>query len=381
LVVAEVALALLLTMGATLMMHTLLRLQAISPGFQAEGVLTASITLPALKYPDAQQRNAFYRALLDRLAAVPGVQAASMVSLIPFGGSNTGMNLLIEGQPLPRPEETPIFWRRIIDRDYFQVMRIPLIRGREFSEQDAGSPRIAIINETMARRYWPGADPIGKRFGCSKNWYTIVGIVGDVKFTSVTKDSDPEFYEPYRQAPIADMVLTVRTASAPLGLAPALREAVHETDPNQPVSRVTGMEEYVAETMATPRLSAFVLAVFGGTALLLATIGIYGVISFSVTRRTREIGLRVALGARGRDVTFMVVRQALILASVGVVIGVGAALALTGVMKGMLFGVNAGEPFAYLGVSGLLIAVATLAAYVPARRAGRISPSVALRSE
>jgi putative ABC transport system permease protein len=381
LVVAEVALALLLTMGATLMMHTLLRLQATSPGFEAEGVLTASITLPGLKYPDAQQRNAFYRAVLDRLAAVPGVQAASMVSLIPFGGSNTGMNLLIEGQSLPRPEETPIFWRRIIDPAYFRVMRIPLIQGREFSVQDAGSPRIAIINETMARRYWPGADPIGKRFGSSNNWYTIVGIVSDVKFTSVTKDSDPEFYEPYRQAPIADMVLTVRTASAPLRLAPALREAVHETDPNQPVSRVKGMEEYVAETMATPRLSALVLAGFGGTALLLAAIGIYGVISFSVTRRTREIGLRIALGARGRDVTFMVVRQALTLASIGVVIGVGGALALTRVMQGMLFDVNAREPFAYLGVSGLLTAVATLAAYVPARRAAQISPSVALRSE
>jgi putative ABC transport system permease protein len=381
LVVAEVALALLLTMGATLMMHTLLRLQATSPGFEAEGVLTASITLPALKYPGAAQRNAFYRALLDRLAVVPGVQAASMVSLIPFGGSNTGMNLLIEGRPLPRPEETPIFWQRIIDPGYFRVMRIPLIRGREFSEQDSGSPRVAIINETMARRYWPGASPIGKRFGSSNKWYTIVGIVGDVKFTSVTKDSDPEFYEPYRQAPVADMVLTVRTASAPLRLAPALREEVHETDPDQPVSRVTSMEEYVAGTMATPRLSAIVLSGFGGTALLLAAVGIYGVISFAVTRRTREIGLRIALGARGRDVTFMVIRQALILASIGVAIGVGGALALTKVMQEMLFGVSAREPFAYLGVSSLLIAIATLAAYVPARRAARISPSVSLRSE
>src|SRR5262249_22798246 len=154
LVVTEVALALLLTVGATLTMMTLLRLQATSPGFEAEGVLTASVTLPALKYPNAEQRNAFYRALLDRLAAVPGIQGASMVSLIPFGGSNTGVNLLIEGQPLPRPEETPIFWQRIIDPGYFRVMRIPLLRGREFSDLDVGLPRIAVINETMARRYW-----------------------------------------------------------------------------------------------------------------------------------------------------------------------------------------------------------------------------------
>ncbi len=381
LVVAEVALALLLTMGATLMMRTLVRLQATSPGFEPEGVLTASITLPALKYPSAEQRMAFYRTLLDRLAAAPGVRAASMVNLIPFGGSNTGVNLLIEGQPPPRPEETPIFWRRIIDPGYFRAMRIPLIRGREFSEQDGGSPRTAIINETMARRYWPGADPIGKRFGSPNRWYTIVGIVGDVKFMSLRKDSDPEFYEPYRQAPIADMVLAVRTASAPQRLTPALREAVRETDPKQAVSRVRSMEEYLSDAMGTPRLSALLLAGFGTTALLLAAIGIYGVISFSVMRRTREIGLRIALGAAARDVMFLVVRQAVTLGAIGVAIGIGGALALTRLMQGMLFGVDARDPLTYLGVSGLLMGIAALAAYLPARRASRISPSVALRSE
>jgi len=381
LVVAEVALALLLTMGAILMMNTLLHLQATSPGFEAEGVLTGSITLPLLKYPNAEQRIAFYRTLLDRITALPGVQGASMVSLIPFGGSNTGLNLLIEGQPPPRPEETPIFWRRIVDPTYFRVMRIPLIRGREFSEQDVALPRTAIINETMARRYWPGIDPIGKRFGSANSWYTIIGIVGDVKFTSLTKDCDPEFYEPYRQAPIADMVLTVRAASVPLRLAPTLREVVHQIDPNQPVSRVTSMEEYLSEAMGTPRLSALLLAGFGTTALLLAAIGIYGVISFSVMRRTREIGLRIALGAAPHDVMFMVVRQAVTLGSIGVAIGIGGALALTRLMQGMLFGVDARDPLTYLGVSGLLIGTATLAAYLPARRAARISPSVALRSE
>jgi putative ABC transport system permease protein len=381
LVIAEVALAFLLTMGATFMMHTLLRLQATNPGFDAEGVLTASITLPALKYPASEQRIGFYRALLERLAAVPGVEAAGMVSLIPFGGSNTGQNLRIEGQPPPRPEETPIFWQRIIDPGYFRVMRIPLIRGREFSDQDSGSPRIAIINQTMARRYWPGVDPIGKRFGFPNAWLTIVGIVGDVKFTSLTQDSAPEYYEPYRQAPSPDMVLALRTASAPMHLAPALREVVRQTDPNQPVSRITTMEEHLSDAMGTPRLSAQLLAAFGGTAFLLAAIGIYGVIAFSVTRRTREIGLRIALGAGTRDVTLMVVRQALTLASIGVAIGIGGALASARVMQGILFGVNAREPFAYLAVSGLLIALATVAAYVPARRAARISPSVALRTE
>jgi putative ABC transport system permease protein len=381
LVVAEIALALLLTMSATLMMHTLLRLQSTSPGFEAEGVLTASITLPRVKYPDGAQRVMFYRTLLDRLSALPGAKAASMASVIPFSGSNTGLNLRIEGQPLPRPEETPIFWQRIIDPGYFRVMRIPLLRGREFSEQDSGSPRVAVINQTMAQRYWPGADPIGKRFGSGNDWYTVIGIVGDVKFTSLTKSSDPEYYEPYHQTPVAGMVLTIRSASAPLTLAHALRETVHEADPNLAITRVTSMEEYLSKATGIPRLSAFLLAGFGGTALLLAAIGIYGVISFSVTRRTREIGLRVALGAAQRDVIFMVLGQAVTLGSIGAALGIGGALALTRLIQEMLFEVNARDPLTYLGVSTLLIATAGVAAYLPARRAARISPSVALRSE
>jgi putative ABC transport system permease protein len=381
LVVIEVAVALTLSIGATLTMRTLLRLQATSPGFDAEGVLTASVTLPAPKYPKGEQRVEFYQRLLHRVKAMPGVQGASMVSLIPLGGSNTGWNLMIEGQAPPRPEDTPIFWRRVIDPDYFHVMRIPLVRGREFTSQDSGSPRVAIINETMARRYWPGANPLGKRFGLGNYWLTIVGIVGDVKFTALTKGADPEFYEPYRQAPIADMILTVRALTDPLRLAPALRAAVLETDPTQPVSRVTPMTQYVSDAMGTPRLSAVLLAGFATTALLLATVGIYGVISFSVTRRTREIGVRIALGAAGRDVIQMVVGKAIALASIGVMVGIGSTLVLTSVMRGMLFGVTATEPSTYLAISALVIAIAALAAYLPARRAARVSPSVALRYE
>jgi putative ABC transport system permease protein len=381
LVVAEVALALLLTVGATLMMRTLLRLQATSPGFDSEGVLTASLTLPAPKYPKPGDRIAFYRRVLDRLAIMPGVETAGMVSLIPLGGSNTGLNLLIEGQPAPRPEDTPIFWQRIIDPAYLRVMRIPLIRGRAFTEQDTGSPRIAIVNETLARRYWPGSEALGKRFGSGTNWLTIVGVVGDVKFTSLTREAEPEFYVPYRQQPIFDMVLAVRSSSDPLRIAPALREAVRETDATQPVSRVTSMAEYLDNAVGTPRLSAVLLTAFGATALLLAAVGIYGVISFSVTRRTREIGVRIALGAAGRDVVRMVVGHALMLAVIGVAAGMGGALALTRVMQGMLYGVNATEPLAYLAASALLIAIAALAAYLPARRAARISPSDALRCE
>lgn len=383
LVVVEVAIALVLTIGATLTMRTLLRLQATSPGFEAENVLTASISLPVPKYPKPEQRVNFYQRLLDRANVMPGVQAASMVSLIPFGGSNTGWNMLIEGQPAPRPEDTPIFWRRIIDPAYFRVMRIPLVRGREFTSHDAGSPLIAIINETMARRFWPGTDPLGKRFGfrSGRRRLTVVGIVGDVKFTSLTKDADPEFYEPYRQDPIEDMVLTMRTVTDPLRLAPPLRQALLETDPTQPISRVTPMAQYVSDAVAAPRLSALLLAAFGATALVLAAVGIYGVISFSVTRRTREIGVRVALGATGHDVMRIVIGQAVTLASIGVALGIGSALALTSVMQRMLFGVTATDPFAYVAVSVSLLSIAGLAAYVPARRAARINPSDALRCE
>jgi putative ABC transport system permease protein len=381
LVVIEVAIAMLLTIGATLTMRTLLRLQATNPGFDADGVLTASVSLPTTKYAKPEQRFDFYQRVLDRVNGMPGVQTASMVSLIPFGGSNTGRNFLIEGQPPPRPEDTPVFWRRIIDPNYFRLVRIPFIRGREFSLQDAGTPRVAIINETMARRYWLNTDPLGKRFGPGQYWLTVVGIVGDVKFTSLTKAAEPEFYEPYRQAPVPDMILTVRTLSDPQRLAPALREAVLETDPTQSISRIIPMAQYVSNAVGTPRLSALLLAAFGTTALLLAAVGIYGVISFSVTRRTREIGVRIALGAAGRDVMRTVVGQAVALASVGIAIGIGSALALNTIMQRMLFGVTATEPSAYLAVSALLITIAALAAYVPARRATRIDPSVALRCD
>jgi putative ABC transport system permease protein len=260
-------------------------------------------------------------------------------------------------------------------------MRIPLLRGREFTEQDTGATRVAIVNSTMARRFWPNVDPLGKRFGSRSTWYTIVGVVGDVKFTSLAKDADPEFYEPYRQTPIADMVLALRSASDPAPLAAALRESVRGADPTQAISRITTMGEYLSDRLGEPRLSALLFVGFGVTALLLAAIGIYGVISFSVTRRTREIGIRIALGAARREVMWLAVGEAVLLASIGVAVGIAAALSLTRVMQGMLFGVSATEPLVYVAVSALLIATGAFAAYLPALRATRITPSLALRCD
>ncbi|HEY1341007.1 MAG TPA: FtsX-like permease family protein, partial [Bryobacteraceae bacterium] len=381
LVVAEVALSLLLAVGASLMMSTLLHLQQASPGFEAQGVLTAAITLPASKYPQPAQRIAFYRDALERIAAMPGAQTASMSSLVPLGGSNVGVGLVLEGQPPPRPGEMPIFYQRIVDPNYFRAMRIPLRRGREFTAQDTGSPRAAIINETMARRYWPGADAIGKRFGNGRDWFTVIGVVGDVKHQALTKEADPEFFEPYAQTPQPSMVLTVRTASDPLRFAPALREAIRNVDRGQPVAHITTMEQRVVDAMGTQRFAALLLAVFGTVALLLAAVGIYGVISFSVARRTREIGVRMALGAAGGDVMRMVVRRAVLLAALGVAAGVAGGLALAKVIRSMLYGVSATDPWVFGAAAVLMLSVAALAAYVPARRASRVSPSEALRYE
>jgi putative ABC transport system permease protein len=260
-------------------------------------------------------------------------------------------------------------------------MRIPLIRGRHLTRDDTGSPQVAIINQTMARRFWPGEDPLGKRFGIGSVWLTVVGIVGDVKFTSLTKDAEPEFFEPYLQRPVPAMVLAVRTGGDPMRFAPPIRRAVLETDPGQPVSRVMPMAQLVSDSVGTARLSAVLLASFGATALLLAAVGIYGVLSYSVTRRTHEIGVRLALGAARGDVIRMVVREALTLAAIGVPIGVASGFSLTGLLQRTLFGISALEPFTYVAASILVMVTAALAAYVPARRAAQLSLSAALRHE
>ncbi len=377
LVVAEVALALLLMIGASLMMRSLLRLQETRPGFNPEGLLTASISLPMSKYPEPAQRAAFYNRMLDRIEVIPGVKAASMTSSLPLSGHNQGVGLVIEGAPPPRPGEVPILYTRSVDRRYFQAMQVPLKRGRFFTEQDSGAVRVAVINETMAKRYWPDKDPVGKRFGNGRDWITVVGVAGDLRHMSLAQTPDPEYFEPYPQNPRPEMVLTVRTGADPMRLAPALRAAVREVDSDQPVSRLGSMSERVSESTASRRFSVALLAIFAALALALAAVGIYGVISFSVTRRTREIGIRMAMGARTGDVVRMVVGQAVLLAAIGVALGIAGGLALTRVIGSLLYNVSATDPATFVAVSLVLIGVAALASYIPARRAARIDPTVA----
>ncbi|MBZ5586582.1 MAG: FtsX-like permease family protein, partial [Acidobacteriia bacterium] len=282
LVVAEMALALLVLTGASLMTRSLIQLQHTNPGFNPEGVLIASLTLPASQYPTPESRVGLYRRMLERLNAEPGVVAAGVTTSLPLGGSNTGISLLIEGQPPPRPTEVPIFWQRAVDPHYFRAMRIPVKRGRVFTDLDAGKPRVAVINETMARRHWPNQDPVGRRFGNGRDWITVVGVVQSVRHMSLAAEPEPEFYEPYPQNPGGAINVVVRTAGDPMRFGPALRRIVREIDRGLPLSRLITMEQAVDTPTASRRFSVVLIAIFAGVALLLAAVGIYGVISFSV---------------------------------------------------------------------------------------------------
>ena len=384
LVVWEVALALVLLIGATLLIRSLVNIRSVNPGFDPSGVLTAFMNLPVSKYTTPEQQAAFYRDLEERLRNVPGVSAAGMTSVLPLSGNNQGMGLLIEGRPVRSPADVPILFHRAVNTKYFQSMRIPLRRGRVFNERDSrGAPRVLIVNETTARRFWPGEDPIGKRVGngAPDGWITVVGVVGDLHHMSLDQDPDPEIFLPFAQTPRPDMLLTIRTTSDPARFAPALRQLVVALDREQPVARVASMEQTLLESIAAKRLSATLLGILAAVALTLATVGIYGVVSFSVTRRTQEIGVRMALGAQAGDVLRMVVRRAVVLALAGVLIGLIAASALTRLVSGMLFGVRPTDSGVFAGVSLLLVAVAAIAGYFPARRAARVDPMAALRQE
>ena len=384
LVIAEVALALLLMIGASLMIRSLLNLQGVKPGFNPANLITAAISLPTSRYSKPEQQIAFYQELEEKLQTTPGVTAGGLVSLLPLSGNNTGWGLLIEGRPVSGPSDVPVLWVRMVTPKYFQAMQIPLRKGRFFAEQDnQRAPRVLIVNETMARRYWPGQDPIGKRVGTGapEGWMPVVGVVGDVRHKSLAQEPDAEVFLPFAQNPQPAMHLVARTSSDPLRLAPVLRHTVMEMDREQPVTHIASMEQAWFNSMATNRLSAILLGIFATVALLLAIVGIYGVISYSVMHRSHEIGIRMAMGAQNSDVLRMVVGQGTLLAAIGIVSGVVAALAATRVLSSLLFAVKATDPLVFLGMSLLFAAIAILASYVPARRAAQVDPVVVLRHE
>ena len=387
LVVSEVALALVLLVGAGLMIRSFMSLQRTSPGFEPKNLLTMNISLPRVKYKEPQQANVFFEQLFQRINAVPGVEATGGIDPLPLSDSNETTGVLIEGQPAQAPAERPEVGSRNVTPGYFQTMRIPVLKGRAFAEQDReDAPPVVIINDVLARRFWPGGDAVGKRLGFEddegkQEWREVVGIVGNVKHERLDAEAKPEVFVPYRQAPRNFMTLVVRTSSDPASMIAAIREQVLAIDKDQPVFDIKTMEERLSKAVAQSRFIMLLLAVFSALALALSAIGIYGVMAYTVSQRTHEIGIRMALGAQSRDVLRMVVRQGMTLAMTGVVIGLVAAFALTRVMTSLLYGVTATDPWTFSVVALVLSAVALLAIIIPARRATRIDPMEALRYE
>jgi putative ABC transport system permease protein len=390
LVISEVALALVLLIGAGLLINSFLRLRSVDPGFNAANLLTMKVVLPRSKYPDAARRTAFYNELLQRVESLPGVESAGIITNLPLTFKGNSGGITIEGRPEPAPDERVIVITRTISPDYFRTMNTPVLKGRQFTPQDTpdGAP-VVIISETAARQFWPGEDALGKRikmggFDSEEPWLSVVGIVKDVRQFELDIDPKPQAYFPYTQMTysfLAPRDLVVRTSVDPISLAAVVRNEVWAVDKDQPVSNITTMNEILSGSVAKQRFNTLLLAIFAAVALVLAAVGIYGVISYSVTQRTHEIGIRMALGATSTDVLRLVVGQGFKLVTIGVAIGLVSAFILTRLMASLLFGVSATDPVTFVAISAVLVAVAMLASYIPARKATRVDPMIALRYE
>jgi putative ABC transport system permease protein len=381
LVVAEVALSLVLLAGAGLLIKSFWRLTSVDVGLNTHNVLTAYVSLPSYKYPDVDRERVFYQQTLERLRHLPGVESAAVANIFPLGGSISD-NFTIEGRPDLTGDHAPVARLGFISEDYFRTMGILVVKGRDFDERDTrDAPPVVIINQTLARRFWPNEEPIGKRIKTKTRVCEIIGVSGEVKQAGLDKPSEPEIFLPYQQAPYLFLQLAVRTMGDPLKMVAAIKHEVQAMDKDQPLTGIETMDQYLSDSVANPRFQSRVLGLFAAVALLLAAAGLYGVMSYSVAQRTREIGLRVALGAQSRDVLKLIVGQGLKLTLVGVAIGLASAIALTRLLADLLFGVSATDPTTFVAISVLLTGVAVLACYLPARRATKVDPMVALRYE
>jgi putative ABC transport system permease protein len=385
-VIAEVALSLVLLVGAGLLVKSFMRLQSVNPGFNADNLLTMRVILPTSKYKEEAQKVAFFKEAVGRIQALPGVQSAGAVSFLPFTGLAAATSFKIEGKPEPPAGQRLSTDVRVTDENYFKAMGIPLVSGRTFNADEEREKRhVVVINETLARKYFPGEDPIGKRLTISMGEKPepteIIGVVGDVKHMSLDTEMKPMVYWPHPELAYSGMTIVIRTTGDPTQLAAPAQGAIQSIDPNQPVSDVRTMNQLLAESVARARFNTLLLGLFSAVALVLACVGIYGVMSYTVTQRTREIGIRMALGAKRGDVLRMVLGQGMLLAAIGVGLGVAAAFALTRLMASLLFEVSASDPLTFAAVSMLLALVALAACYIPARRATKVDPMTALRYE
>ncbi len=379
---SQTALALALLIGAEVLIANFVRLQSVNPGFDAHNVLTADVALPVEKYTPARQER-FFTDAVERVRALPGVQSAAVISFLPMGSSRFGFYFFVEGTPSLGLGKDPVIWVKHVSAGYFQTMKIPVLAGRAFSEQDAGgSTPVAIINQTTARKYFPGVNPLGRHLANSRYriMREVVGVVADVRFAGPDQPVSEELYLPYRQVPWPTMTLVVRTGLDPLYLAAAIKREIAKIDPDQPVASVLTMEQLVSDAVSRQRFTTFLLAAFALLALILASIGLYGVIAFFVAQRTREIGIRIALGAQRRDVLKMVAVQGLKLTLAGIVVGLIGAYVGIKFMSTLVANMQAAAPAFVLGPV-FLVLIALGAALLPARRAARVDPIEALRAE
>jgi putative ABC transport system permease protein len=387
LVVSEIALAVVLLASAGLLIRSFMRLQQVDRGFMTDNVLTMVIRLPEARYQTDPQLVTFFSQALERVRQLPTVRSAGMVNFLPlYGGlgSNTGFKIL--GQPEPPPGQGPSTDVRVADSGYFSSLGIPLLRGRNFSDSEQREAKhVILINETLARKHFPNGDAIGQRLdvGMFENPTPaeIIGIVGNVRYDSLIDEAPPAVYFPHPDLAYPFMTLVVRTDGDPTAIAPAIQREIRALDPNQPVSDVRTMNQVMSEWVARSRFNTLLLGLFAGLATLLSAVGIFGVMNYSVALRTRELGLRLAVGAQPRQVLLLVLRQGLALTVAGVVLGLLAAFALTRLLSGLLFGIGAVDVTTFTSISLLLIVVSLLACYLPARRAMRIDPLSALRYE
>ncbi len=387
LVGAEVALSVVLSAGAGLLFRSFVRLQAVDPGLDPSGILTFQVSIPAARYPEVHKRTQFFQRILSEVESLPGVRSASAVSYLPFNGLAAGTWVGIGGRPPARPGEELLGIIRTVMPGYFKTMGIPIRSGRDFAEADnlEKAPYRFIVNEAFVRKYLPNEQPLGVSINAEMDrqnpFGEIIGVVGDVKEGSVDKESSPTVYYPLEHLSYTSMVVVARTQGDPSALAEPARRIVLNIDPAQPISNVRSMEEVLGETMSRNRFSMVLLLAFSVCALALAAVGIYGVLAYSVTERTREIGVRIALGAEPRTIALMVVNAGGRLVLIGMAAGLAGALAAAGVLSKLLYSVQPRDPFTFVVVPVVLTMVALLAAYVPARRAARLDPMAALRSE
>lgn len=385
LVISEVAFALMLLIGAGLLMKSFLRLLNVSPGFNPDKVLTMQINLPDNRYPEREQTSAFFSELLEKVQALPGVVSAGTTAVLPMGGNYTDIHFQIEGQPVEAKKVQSV-WFQQISTNYLQTMGIRILKGRSFAETDGPeAPRVLIVSESLAKKYFPDGNVVGRRLNLNDPqnpiWREIVGVAADVKQFGLDRESPIALYLHQNQSPSHFVTLAVRTSTDPLNLADEIHSQVWSMDKSLAVSGVMTMEQVIAGTVATPRITVILIAAFAGAALLLSAIGLYGVISYSASQRTNEIGIRMALGADRQDVLKMVVGQGMALALIGVVIGLMAAFGLTRLMSNLLFGVSSTDPATFIAISFLLAMVALVASLIPAYRASKLDPVIALRYE